>query len=237
VEADEKLSAYLAGVAKSARQFKLLALHGAMEAARAGAQTEGQGTVDKGHGAEFRVVALEVRRLAMELASATEEMGRTVDGARRSLLALHGAAAEGTRRIDAAQSAMALGVTALDHATTATSARRSDDAALAEAGTELTILTSAIRERATGSAKGTGDVADRLALLEQLLGGTDGTARQVEQSLAAVEASVVRARETVAAMMMVAPVAPPAGERPQRAPRKKRAKDVRRPISSTVPQT
>jgi hypothetical protein len=124
----------------------------------------------------------------------------------------------------------------LDKATAAASARRIDDGSLAEAGTELTILTSAIRERAVGSAKGVGDLADRLAALETSLGGADNTGRQIEQALATVEASVVRTRETVAAMMMVAPVAPPLAERPQRAPRSKR-KTVKGTLRPTVPQT
>ncbi|MEW5917672.1 MAG: hypothetical protein AB1762_14805, partial [Gemmatimonadota bacterium] len=188
LEADEKLAAFLVAVTKSARQFKLLALHGAMEAARAGAQTEGQGTRDKGQGAEFRVVALEVRRLAMDLASATEEMVRTAEAARRALQTLHDNGSAGTRHVEAAQAAMTLGVAALEHATAATEARRIDDAGLAEAGTELTILTSAIRERAVGSAKGIGDLADRLSLLEQSLGGADLAGRQIDQALAAVEA-------------------------------------------------
>ncbi|MGH7710064.1 MAG: hypothetical protein ACREOG_02210, partial [Gemmatimonadaceae bacterium] len=40
LEADEKLGEYFVVVMKSARQFKLLALHAAMEAARAGARSE-----------------------------------------------------------------------------------------------------------------------------------------------------------------------------------------------------
>ena len=103
LEADRLLSEYLVVVAKSARQFKLLALHGAMEAARAGAR--GDAIVVAGGGAEFRVVALEVRRLAVSLAKATEDISRTVDGARRSLQSLHAAASEGQRHVEAAQGA------------------------------------------------------------------------------------------------------------------------------------
>lgn len=195
LEADRLLSEYLVVVAKSARQFKLLALHGAMEAARAGAR--GDAIVVAGGGAEFRVVALEVRRLAVSLAKATEDISRTVDGARRSLQSLHAAASEGQRHVEAAQGAISLGVIALDHATTAASDRRGDDAALAEAGTELTILTSAIRERSAGAAKGTGDVADRLATLDQSLSAAEAAARAIEQALVNVQQSALRARETV----------------------------------------
>lgn len=195
LEADRLLSEYLVVVAKSARQFKLLALHGAMEAARAGARSDA--IVVAGGGAEFRVVALEVRRLAVSLAKATEDISRTVDGARRSLQALHSAASEGERHVEAAQGAMSLGVIALDHATAVASGRRGDDAALAEAGTELTILTSAIRERSVGAAKATGDVADRLATLEQTLSAAEAAARDIEQALVDVQQSALRAHETV----------------------------------------
>jgi methyl-accepting chemotaxis protein len=203
LEADRLLSEYLVVVAKSARQFKLLALHGAMEAARAGAR--GDAIVVTGGGAEFRVVALEVRRLAVSLAKATEDICRTVDGARRSLQSLHAAASEGERHVEAAQAAMSLGVIALDHATAAASGRRGDDAALAEAGTELTILTSAIRERSAGAAKGTGDVADRLATLEQTLSAAEAAARDIEQALVNVQQSALRARESVNGIAIESP--------------------------------
>ncbi|MGH7694058.1 MAG: hypothetical protein ACRENH_03715, partial [Gemmatimonadaceae bacterium] len=201
VDADRKLAEYLVVVAKSARQFKLMALHAAMEAARAGAQSEALGTkTEGGQGAEFRVVALEVRRMALDLAKHTEDITRTVDAARSSLLALHAAAAESGRRADSVKAALSLGVTALEHATAATSARRADDAALAEAGAELTILTSAIRERAAGASKGSGEIADRLMLLEQSLAAAEETAREIEQALSVVEFSTMRAKETVNAL-------------------------------------
>jgi hypothetical protein len=91
-------------------------------------------------------------------------------------------------------------VTALDHATEATSSRRADDGALAEAGAELTILTSAIRERATGASKGAGDIADRLTTLEHSLAAAEAAARDIEQALSVVEFSSMRAKETVTAL-------------------------------------
>ncbi len=218
LDADRTLSEYLVIVAKSARQFKLLALHGAMEAARAGAR--GDATVASDAGSEFRVVALEVRRLAVSLAKATDDIGRTIEGARRSLQSLHAAASEGARHVEAAQGAMSLGAIALDRATAAASGRRGDDGALAEAATELTILTSAIRERATGSSKGAGDVADRLATLDHSLAAADRAARDIEQALLNVQSSALRARETVSGIVLVAPSAS-AGAR---APRGKRAR-------------
>ncbi len=201
LDADRKLAEYLVVVGKSARQFKLMALHAAMEAARAGAQSEARGTkTEGGQGAEFRVVALEVRRMALELAKNTDDITRTIDIARRSLLAVHTAAGEGARRVDAVQGALSLGVAALDHAKVATSARRTDDAALAEAGAELTILTSAIRERAVGASKGSGDIADRLTILEHSLAAAEAAARDIEQALSVVEFSSMRAKETVNAL-------------------------------------
>ena len=205
LEADRQLSEYLVVVAKSARQFKLLALHAAMEAARAGATAENEGSgnaASEGRGAEFRVVALEVRRLALELGKATEDISRIVDAARRSLQAFSSSAQEGGRHIEAAQGAVSLGVTALEHATAAASARRADDDTLAEAGTELTILTSAIRERATGSAKGIGDLADRLATLDQSLSVAQSAAREMEQALAATSASAARASDVIATVVI-----------------------------------
>ncbi|MGH7714076.1 MAG: hypothetical protein ACREOG_22540, partial [Gemmatimonadaceae bacterium] len=184
-----------------------------------------------GRGAEFRVVALEVRRLALDLAKATEEIGRTMDASRRSLLALQTTASEGTRHVDGAQGAISLGVSALDHAAAAASARRADDATLAEAGTELTILTSAIRERATGSAKGTGDLADRLAALDQSLTSADAAARDIEHALRAVATSTQRARETIDTMTttVAAPAAPlvPTAKPATKVQRKKRARAAR----------
>ena len=203
LDADRKLAEYLVVVAKNARQFKLMALHAAMEAARAGAQSEALGTKTEGgggQGAEFRVVALEVRRMALDLAKGTEEITRTIDAARRSLLALHTAAGEGARRAQSVEAALSLGVTALDHATAATSARRVDDGSLAEAGAELTILTSAIRERATGASKGVGDIADRLMTLEHSLAAAEAAARDVEEAISVVEFSSMRAKETVTAL-------------------------------------
>ncbi len=223
LEIDREVAEYLVVVSKSARQFKLLALHAAMEAARAGAQSEGEraeachsgeggggggnaGTVLEGRGAEFRVVALEVRRLAAGLSKATEDIARRVETSRRSLQALRAGAADGDRHVQAAQGAVSLGSTALDHATAATTARRADDSALAEAGTELTILTSAIRERATGSAKGIGDLSDRLATLDQALAATETAGRDIEQALSVVETSVTHARETINAMLTSSPM-------------------------------
>jgi hypothetical protein len=173
-------------------------------------------------------VALEVRRLALDLTKATDEIGRAVDGARRSLQALHASAAEGGRHVEAAQSAVSLGVTALDHAAAAAAARRADDATLAESGTELTILTSAIRERAIGSAKGTGDLADRLATLDQSLSTAEGAAREIEQALTAATASVARANDVIGTMLTAAAAANPVAPllAPKKA-RKKRAKHVR----------
>lgn len=225
LDADRALSEYLVVVAKSARQFKLLALHGAMEAARAGARTDA--LVVAGGGSEFRVVSLEVRRLAVSLAKATEGISRTIDGARRSLHSLHTAASEGERHVEAAQGAMSLGVIALDHATAATSGRRGDDAELAEAGTELTILTSAIRERATGAAKGTGDVADRLATLDHSLGAAEAAARDLEQALVSVQASALRARDAVNGIAVQAPSAQGESAGTARGPKSKKAR-VRR---------
>ncbi len=201
LDADRKLAEYLVVVAKSARQFKLMALHAAMEAARAGAQSEARGSkTEGGQGAEFRVVALEVRRMALELAKNTDDITRTIDAARRSLLAVHTAAGEGGRRVESVQGAFSLGVAALEHAKVATSARHADDAALAEAGTELTILTSAIRERAAGASKGSGDIADRLTVLEHSLAAAEAAARDIEQALSVVEFSSMRAKETVNAL-------------------------------------
>lgn len=237
LEADRKLAEYLVVVAKSARQFKLMALHAAMEAARAGAHSAAGGSIEgeggRGGGAEFRVVALEVRRLAVDLARITEDIARIVDHARRSLQAVHTAATEGQRRVESVQTALALGVTALDQAKAATSARRSDDASLAEAGAELTILTSAIRERALGAAKGSGDVADRLTLLEQSLAAADAAARDIEQALSVVEFSSMRAKETVAAFAVAAPAAPaPAAltRKPSAMNRRNRPRGVPRPM-------
>jgi len=219
LEVDGAVAEYLVVVSKSARQFKLLALHAAMEAARAGATAEGEreeagesgaGSVSEGRGAEFRVVALEVRRLAQDLSKATEEIARRVETSRRSLHALHAGVAEGERHVVAAQGAISLGVTALDHATTATTTRRADDAALAESGTELTILTSGIRERATGTAKGIGDLNDRLTTLDQALAAMDTGGRDIEQALTVVEASVTHAREVVSAMLTSSTTQPPA---------------------------
>lgn len=236
LEADKKLAEYIVGVGKSARQFKLMALHAAMEAARAGAQSEAHGSRSEGgSGAEFRVVALEVRRLAVELAKATDDIGRTVDAARRSLLAAHAAAGESARRTDAVQSALALGVTALDRATTATSARRADDADLAEAGAELTILTSAIRERALGASKGSSELADRLSQLELSLGQAEAAARDIEQAFSVVEFSSMRAKETVGAMAASVSGSQPVvsvGGGSARMNRRKRPRGVPRPIPS-----
>ncbi|MGQ0643511.1 MAG: hypothetical protein ACT4P6_22420 [Gemmatimonadaceae bacterium] len=236
LEADRQLAEYLVVVAKNARQFKLLALHAAMEAARAGARSESEGKpasdgeVGGGRGAEFRVVALEVRRMALDLTKSTEDVMRIVDGARRSLQAFNASAVDGGRHIEAAHGAVSLGVTALEHAAAAASARRADDATLAEAGTELTILTSAIRERATGSAKGIGDLADRLATLDQSLATAEGAAREMEQALAATAASVARANDVIGTMVTEGS-APVAGALPtsSRTPRKKQraAKNVR----------
>lgn len=232
LDADRKLAEYLVVVAKSARQFKLMALHAAMEAARAGAQSEALGTTTEGgQGAEFRVVALEVRRMALDLAKNTEDLTRTIDAARPSLLALHTAAGEGGRRVESVQAALSLAVTALEHATVATSARRADDAALAEAGAELTILTSAIRERAAGASKGNGDIADRLMLLEQSLATAEATAREIEQALSVVEFSSMRAKETVNALAgdSPAPTTPqPSSRASARMNRRKRPQGVER---------
>jgi hypothetical protein len=164
--------------------------------------------VAEGRGAEFRVVALEVRRLAQDLSKATEEIARRVETSRRSLHALHAGVAEGERHVVAAQAAISLGVAALDHAATTTTARRADDSALTESGAELTILTSAIRERATGTAKGIGDLNDRLTTLDQALAATENGGRDIEQALSFVEASVTHAREVVSAMLTSSPVQP-----------------------------
>ena len=217
LEADRQLSEYLVAVTKTARRFKLLALHGAMEAARAGARTETTGT----DGAEFRVVALEVRRLAVDLAKATDDTVRTMDASRRALQALHTAAAQGERHVDAARAALSLGVAAMEQATAAVSARKADDSALAEAGTELTILTSAIRERVAGSAKGNGDVADRLAMLDRFLADANAATREFEQALALVEATTARARETVTAIADPAQAPAPNVRSSRRAPKKR----------------
>ena len=238
LDADRKLAEYLVVVTKNARQFKLMALHAAMEAARAGAQSEARGTkteVGGGQGAEFRVVALEVRRMALDLAKNTEDITRTIDGARRSLVALHTAAGEGARRAESVEAGLSLGVTALEHATAATSARRVDDGALAEAGAELTILTSAIRERATGASKGAGDIADRLTTLEHSLAAAEAAAREVEEALSVVEFSSMRAKETVTALATgtAAPSAAPSAPTTsgsQRMNRRNRPRGVPRPI-------
>jgi methyl-accepting chemotaxis protein len=232
LEADRQLSEYLIVVAKSARQFKLLALHAAMEAARAGARSDSVGIeASEGRGAEFRVVALEVRRLALDLGKATDDITRLVEGARRSLQAFNGAAVDGGRHIEAAQGAVSLGVSALDHATTAASARRLDDATLAEAGTELTILTSAIRERATGFAKGSGDIADRLLKLDQSLASAADAAREMELSLQTAMASVARSNEVIGTMVTSMatsePVLPAKPVRKKRAPRGAPARPAR----------
>jgi methyl-accepting chemotaxis protein len=238
LEVDREVGEYLVVVSKTARQFKLLALHAAMEAARAGARSEVEGKaaaegsavpMAEGRGAEFRVVALEVRRLALELTKITEAIARRVEASRRSLQALHAGVTDGERHAEAAQGRVSLGSTALDHATAATTARRVDDSALAEAGTELTILTSAIRERATGSAKGIGDLSDRLATLDQALADTGAAGRDIEQALAVVDTSVAQARETLNAMLTVGPVQTPAANGlPPAAPRKKRGRRSRR---------
>lgn len=235
LDADRKLAEYLVVVAKSARQFKLMALHAAMEAARAGAQSEASGIkTEGGQGAEFRVVALEVRRMALDLAKSTEEITRTIDAARRSLLALHTAAGEGSRRAQSVEAGLSLGVTALEHATAATSARRVDDGSLAEAGAELTILTSAIRERATAASKGAGDIADRLLTLEHSLAAAEAAARDIEEAISVVEFSSMRAKETVTALATgpapaAVPNAPLAGAS-QRMNRRNRPRGVPRPI-------
>ncbi len=233
LEADRKLSEYLVVVAKNARQFKLMALHAAMEAARAGAQSEASGSkAEGGQGAEFRVVALEVRRMALELAKNTDEITRSIDAARRSLLAVHTAAGEGARRVESVQGALSLGVAALDHAKVATSARRADDAALAEAGAELTILTSAVRERASGASKGSGDIADRLTMLEHSLAAAEAAARDVEQALSVVEFSSMRAKETVNALAAGVPstaTIAPLSAGSARMNRRKRPRGVPRP--------
>lgn len=236
LDTDRKLAEYLIVVAKNARQFKLMALHAAMEAARAGAQSEALGAkTEGGQGAEFRVVALEVRRMALDLAKSTEEITRTIDASRRSLLALHTAAGEGSRRAQSVEAALSLGVTALEHATAATSARRAEDGALAEAGAELTILTSAIRERATGASKGAGDIADRLLALEHSLAATETAARDIEQAISVVEFSSMRAKETVTAFATGTAAAPSATTAPstgasQRMNRRNRPRGVPRPV-------
>jgi methyl-accepting chemotaxis protein len=232
LEADRQLAEYLIVVSKSARQFKLLALHAAMEAARAGANAENAGAnangESEGRGAEFRVVALEVRRLALDLSKATDDMTRIVDTARRSLQAVNTSALDGGRHIEAAHGAVSLGVSALEQATLAASARRADDATLGEAGTELTILTSAIRERATGSAKGIGDIADRLTTLDQSLAAGDASAREIENALAAATASISRVNDVIGTMATTtSPQATGAALAATRTRHKKHGKNVR----------
>jgi hypothetical protein len=173
-------------------------------------------------------VALEVRRLALELSKATEDISRVVDTGRRAMQSVNTAALEGGRHIDSAHGAVSLGVTALEHATAAASARRADDATLAEAGTELTILTSAIRERATGSAKSIGDLANKLITLEHGLATGDSVARDIENAMTAAVASIARANEVLGTMVTTAAAQPAlAVLHPTQPRRKKRGKSVR----------
>jgi methyl-accepting chemotaxis protein len=231
LEAQQQLAEFLTAASKCARQFKLLALHGAMEAARADASSaQGTEAADAtNRGAEFRVVAFEVRRLAAELAAGTEEALKLLDGNRRALQGLQGAAEAGTRSVDAALAAATLGAAALEHATNAVATRRADDAALAEAGTELTILTSSIRERVIGAGKAAGDLQDRAATLDYSLGVTDQALRELERGWQTVNVSLQQMQEMLATMKACSTPAPtPAAGAPATAPmRRARSKRER----------
>ncbi|MGQ0538487.1 MAG: hypothetical protein ACT4R6_06040 [Gemmatimonadaceae bacterium] len=199
-----ELSGLLRDVNRSARQFKLLSLNAAMEAARASEHGLAAGTPESmggggGGGSEFRVVALEVRRLAMLLADTSDKLLRASDATLESLEVVRVATVEGHERVTAASEAVSLGMAAAEAAASVLAERRGDDAAILEAAAELAILTSAIRERVINSGKSSTELATKGIALSAALAECDAAAAELAQAVGRVRALAADAGEVACA--------------------------------------
>lgn len=146
-DASKKIGDVVALIAEIASQTNLLALNTSIEAARAGEAGKG-----------FAVVAAEVKSLATQTATATEEIGKQIteiqDASNRAVDAI-GKIGETMGRVDEVATAIAAAVE------------------------QQSAATQEIAGNIDQASKGTSDVSSNIRLITETVGATDGAATEV----------------------------------------------------------
>jgi methyl-accepting chemotaxis protein len=153
-QSSTEISGVLALIGSIAAQTNLLALNASIEAARAGEYGKG-----------FAVVAHEVKELAQQTASATEEVGRKVS----NIQADAGGAAEALSRMHAVTSLMN------DHSAT-----------IAAAVEEQTATTNEMTHNLAGAAAGSQSIADTISAVVRAADRTSAGAARTDDAATAV---------------------------------------------------